>query len=171
MNKHWQAVIVAAVLLAGWSAPAVAKQGKGHGRGHDKAKHAHGKDVGSTEARTDAAKIERRDLERERQRAVVIDRDGHRRIVTDYFDRESLPPGLANRQSLPPGLAKQLRERGRLPPGLQKRLVRVPTPLASRLPGIPSGYRRYFVGRDLIVLDPRTNMVVAVIPDVAVSRR
>jgi hypothetical protein len=147
MNKHWQAVIVAAALLVGWSAPAVAKQG--HGRGHGK---------GHAKARGPAAIADR---------AVVIDREGHRRIVTEYFSRESLPPGLAKRQSLPPGLAKQLRERGRLPPGLQKRLVPVPAPLASRLPGIPRPYRRYFAGHDLIVVDPRTNTVVALIPDVA----
>ena len=104
------------------------------------------------------------------ERAVVIDRDGHRRIVTEYFSRESLPPGLAKRQSLPPGLQKQLRERGRLPPGLQKRLVPVPSPLIVRLPSLPPGYRRYFAGRDLIVVDTRTSAIVAVIPDVVAAR-
>ena len=101
---------------------------------------------------------------------MVIDRDGHRRIVTQYFAAGSLPPGLANRQSLPPGLQKQLRERGRLPPGLQKRLVMVPGPLASQLPPVPPYYTRYFAGRDLLVVDTRTNTIVNVIRDVMARR-
>ena len=97
---------------------------------------------------------------------VVFDRDGHRRIITDYYSREGLPPGLARRESLPPGLARQLRERGQLPPGLQKRLYPVPQPLLGRLPPTPSYYSRYFVGRDLVVLDRRTQRVVAIVPNV-----
>jgi hypothetical protein len=60
--------------------------------------------------------------------------------------REGLPPGLAKRQTLPPGLRKHLRERGELPPGLQKRF-----------------YRSYYSGRDLVIVDTRTNRVVRVI--------
>jgi len=150
MRKQWFAVISVAAALASSvpiaaKVPITAKQGHGHGK----------------------AKIARPLAEQ----AVVIDRDGHRRIVTQYFSRESLPPGLANRRSLPPGLQKQLRERGRLPPGLQKRLVPVPGPLVSRLPRVPPYYHRYFAGRDLVVVDGRTNAVVAVIPDVMASRR
>lgn len=96
----------------------------------------------------------------------VIDRDGHRRIITEYYGHEGLPPGLAKRESLPPGLAKQLHERGTLPPGLQKRLVPIPRPLVGRLPSAPPYYSRYFVGRDLVVLDRRTGRVAAIIPDV-----
>ena len=105
------------------------------------------------------------------KKVVVIDRDGHRRIVTQYYSHESLPPGLAKRQSLPPGLRKQLRERGHLPPGLQKRLVPVPGPLISQLPSLPPYYNRYFAGRDFLIVDRRTNAIVAVIPDVVVPRR
>ena len=144
MGKQWFAVMFVAAALAS-SVPITAKQGRGHGK----------------------AKITRPLAEE----TVVIDRDGHRRIVTQYFSRESLPPGLAKRRSLPPGLQKQLRERGRLPPGLQKRLVPVPEPLVSRLPRIPPYYNRYFAGRDLIVVDRRTNTIVAVISDVMASRR
>jgi len=97
---------------------------------------------------------------------VVIDRNGHRRVVTEYYSREGLPPGLAKRQSLPPGLAKQLRERGHLPPGLQKRLTPVPAPLAGRLPAVPPYYSRYFAGRDLVIVDRRTNTVAAIVPNV-----
>ena len=93
---------------------------------------------------------------------VVIDRDGHLRVVREYYARQSLPPGLAKRESLPPGLAKQLRERGRLPPGLQKRLRPVPPDLATRLPPVPPYYHRYFAGRDLVIVDSRTDRIAAV---------
>ena len=99
-------------------------------------------------------------------RAVVVDRDGHVRIVREYARGGSLPPGLAKRESLPPGLRKQLRERGTLPPGLQKHLVPLPGPLVTRLPAVPPHYDRYFAGDDLIVVDTRTNRVVAIIRDV-----
>ena len=179
MRKHWFAVICVVSVLA-WSAPITAKQGRGHGRGNGKARvekperpeehHAkrekHDRAVPTTgvaRARKPAPPIA--------EQSVVIDRDGHRRIVTQYFSRESLPPGLAKRQSLPPGLQKQLRERGHLPPGLQKRLVPLPGSLVSQLPGLAPYYSRYFAGRDLIVVDTRTNAIVAVIPDVVVPRR
>ena len=97
---------------------------------------------------------------------VVIDRDGHRRIIHDYYTANALPPGLAKRQSLPPGLAKQLRERGELPPGLQKRMTPVPTPLAVRLPRVPTFYSRYFAGNDLLIVDNRSNRLVSLIPNV-----
>lgn len=98
--------------------------------------------------------------------AIVVDRDGHIRIIREYAHAGSLPPGLAKREALPPGLRKQLRERGALPPGLQKHLVPVPAPLVTRLPALPAYYHRYFVGEDLIVVDTRTNQIVAVLLDV-----
>jgi len=95
---------------------------------------------------------------------IVVDRDGHRRVVHEYVTG-GLPPGLAKRESLPPGLRKQLRERGQLPPGLQKRLAPIPAELGARLPVLPPYYSRYFVGRDLVIIDTRTNLIVAVIQD------
>ena len=160
MRKQWFAVISVVCVLA-WSVPIMARQGRGHGHGKAKAE-------GSERAKEQHA---RKPAPPIAEPAVVIDRDGHRRIVTQYFSRESLPPGLAKRQSLPPGLQKQLRERGHLPPGLQKRLVPVPGPLVSQLPGLPPYYSRYFAGRDLIVVDTRRNVIVAVIPDVVVLRQ
>ena len=97
---------------------------------------------------------------------MVIDQAGHRRVVEEFYSSANLPPGLAKRESLPPGLSKQLRERGQLPPGLQKRLTAVPPALGSRLPAMPSHYRRYFAGRDLIYVDNRTNRIVSIIRDV-----
>ena len=99
-------------------------------------------------------------------RVVGVDRDGHVRIVREYARGASLPPGLAKRETLPPGLRQQLRERGALPPGLQKHLVPVPGPLVTRLPAVPPYYDRYFAGEDLIVVDTRTNRVVAILRDI-----
>lgn len=181
MRKPWFAVISVVCALT-WSVQITAKQGRGQGRGKAKAEKSE---------RAAGYKVQAEKHEDGRPRAVaarrvanvrrpappiaepvfVIDRDGHRRIMTEYFSRESLPPGLAKRQSLPPGLQKQLRERGHLPPGLQKRLDPVPGPLVSRLPGLPPYYSRYLAGRDLIVVDTRTNAIVAVIQDVLALRR
>jgi hypothetical protein len=97
---------------------------------------------------------------------ININIDTHRRIVREYYASNSLPPGLAKRQSLPPGLQKQLRERGTLPPGLQKRLVPVSPVLVARLPPLPSYYARYFLNRDLIVVDTRSNRIARIIADV-----
>jgi len=145
--------LIGAGLIAILSAPGALagddKDHKGRGKHHDN----------TADQRAVADTAVRRD-------AFVIDRDGHRRIVTEYVDREGLPPGLARRRSLPPGLARQLRERGQLPPGLQRRLIVVPRPLVDRLPPQPSYYTRYFAGRDMIVVDRRTNRVAAIIPNV-----
>jgi hypothetical protein len=180
MRKDWVAVIGVASLL-GWSAPIMAKQGRGHGRGSKakveqserrderRAKGEHERERPAATGTTGVSRV-RKHAPPIAEQSVVIDRDGHRRVVTEYFSRESLPPGLAKRRSLPPGLQKQLRERGRLPPGLQKRLVPVPQPLMSRLPALPRDFSRYFAGRDLIVVDRRTNAIVAVIPDVVALR-
>ncbi len=113
-----------------------------------------------------AEKADKKAATKDDARAVVVDRDGHVRIVREYARGGSLPPGLAKRESLPPGLRKQLRERGTLPPGLQRHLVPVPGPLVTRLPAVPPYYDRYFAGDDLIVVDTRTNRVVAILRDV-----
>jgi hypothetical protein len=151
MNKKFNASLLMPVVIVLLAAPSISAKGDKVQKG---AKHAN-----------KAAKHEPRH-EAKHEAKYVIDRDGHRRIVTDYYSREGLPPGLAKRDSLPPGLAKQLRERGRLPPGLQKRLTPVPNALNRRFPPAAPYYARYFAGRDLVVIDSRTNQIVDVIPDV-----
>jgi hypothetical protein len=112
-------------------------------------------------------KADKKDAKKDHKtKTIVVDRDGHIRVIREYARGGSLPPGLAKREPLPPGLRKQLRERGELPPGVQKRLVPVPAPLVVRLPAVPSYYQRYFAGDDLIVVNTRTNRVVAIIHDV-----
>jgi len=160
MSKY-RAVFTAFVVFSAFSIavpPAVA----GQGRGQDPAKKA---DKAEKHEQKAEQKADKKD-DKNTAKAVVIDRDGHVRVIREYSHAGSLPPGLAKRESLPPGLREQLRENGALPPGLQKRLVPVPAPLVARLPGIPSYSHRYFVGDDLIVLDTRTNHVIAVIRDV-----
>ena len=114
----------------------------------------------------DDKKDDRADHRRDEGAVVAVDRDGHVRVIRDYARGGSLPPGLAKRQALPPGLREQLRERGALPPGLQKRLVVVPASLSRRLPPVPVYYRRYFAGDDLLVIDTRTNLIVAIVRDI-----
>jgi hypothetical protein len=154
---------VMALLLA----PSVA-HAKGHKHDHDKVrKHDERMYTDTASPRHESAfRMTAVPRDRARPREVVMfDRDGHRRVITEYYTRGNLPPGLARRESLPPGLARQLRERGRLPPGLQRRLTPVPGPLYSRLPALPPYYSRYFAGRDLVVVDRRTNRVAAIIRD------
>jgi hypothetical protein len=131
--------------------------GAGQGRGRGQAKKAD-----KAERKAD----KKDDKKDDKTGTIVVDRDGHIRVIREYARRGSLPPGLAKRESLPPGLRKQLREGGELPPGLRKRLVPVPAPLVVRLPAVPPYYQRYFGGDDLIVVDTRTNRVVAIILDV-----
>ena len=78
-----------------------------------------------------------------------------RRTIDNYLstNRANLPPGLAKRERLPRGLERQLRRNGRLPPGLQKRLQPFPTELERRLPPVPAGYSRVFLGNRALLLN------------------
>src|SRR6185295_2768786 len=156
--------LVSALALGASSVRAFGTTGDKHGKGREQPgkakkdkqedkKNGRGDKRGSHDSRTIAKKAH----------VAVIDRDGHLRVVRQFYEGGSLPPGLAKRESLPPGLSKQLRDRGRLPPGLQKRLRPVPPELATRLPPVPRYYRRYFADRDLVIVDSRTDRIVAVI--------
>ena len=147
--------VAATVTLLAFGIHSDTAAAQGRGRGHAK------------DAKTEKAeKRDDKDKDKEKNKDKAIDRDAHQRVVSEYFAAGSLPPGLAKRQSLPPGLRSQLRERGSLPPGLQRRLVPVPAPLVARLPPVPTYYHRYFAGDDFLVVDARTNRIVAIIRDV-----
>lgn len=92
--------------------------------------------------------------------------DKERRIVREYFHdhHSNLPPGLAKKGSLPPGLQKQLRKTGHLPPGLEKR--RMPSDLEARLPAYYGPHERHVVGNDLILLDPKTGVILDVMQEI-----
>jgi hypothetical protein len=92
------------------------------------------------------------------------------RIIREYYTRNStqgLPPGLAKRGgNLPPGLQKHLQRNGTLPPGLQKRLEPLPTDLNRRLSRIPEDWSRVILGRDVLLIDRRTNRILDIIENV-----
>jgi len=132
--------------------------GQGRGRGHEKAS-------GQSEKAKDAGKD--KDKEHGGDERAVVFSPNERTVLNRYMraNRSNLPPGLAKRDRLPPGLERQVITRGTLPPGLRGHLVRVPADLDRQFSRLPSGYRRYFVGDDLVILDDRTGLIHAVIRD------
>lgn len=155
--------VLAAISFAGVALGAATgtSQGRGQGKKSAKAEQKRGK----AEQKRDK-KDQKADTKHDGADVIVVDREGHVRVIREFGRSGSLPPGLAKREALPPGLRAQLHERGALPPGLQKHLVLVPVSLGRRLPPVPSYYRRYFAGDDLLVVDTRTNQIVAIISDV-----
>lgn len=85
--------------------------------------------------------------------------DHDRMLIEDYYkkNRRGLPPGLAKRNGLPPGLAK----RDSLPPGLQ--YSPLPAELEARLTPLPSTYVRVRVGKDIVLMDGKTRVILDVI--------
>lgn len=155
-------VVFSALAIAVPAAAAPLDQGRGQEKKAEKKAEKLDKKIDKIEKKADKAD-DRRDKKAD-DKVAVIDRDGHVRVFHEY--RGSLPPGLAKREALPPGLRNQLRERGELPPGLQKRLIPVPAPWVARLPPLPPHHTRYFAGDDFVVVDTRTNRIVALVRDV-----
>jgi hypothetical protein len=95
----------------------------------------------------------------------ISDRD--RGLIQEHYQRgkkkhKGMPPGLAKRgDDLPPGLAK----RDRLPPGLQGKSL--PHALEQRLSRLPANYIRLRIGRDIVLLDEKTRVVIDVVYGVA----
>ena len=51
-----------------------------------------------------------------------------------------------------------------LPPGLEKK--RLPGDLNKRLSPVPKGYKRLTVGRDVVLVDERTQVIVDILTDI-----
>lgn len=106
--------------------------------------------------------------------AVFSQKDA--KIIRDYYEalnkqeqehkakEKGLPPGLAKREQLPPGLQQHLERHGKLPPGLEKK--RLPGDLDKRLSPVPKGYKRLIVGRDVVLVDERTQVIADILTDV-----
>jgi len=99
-------------------------------------------------------------------RAVVEARfsDRDRAIMGEYYRAakpKKTPPGLAKREPLPPGLAR----RDTLPPGLQGRLL--PRELEARLTVLPAAQVRVIIGRDIVLMQRDTRVVLDILYGVA----
>lgn len=95
---------------------------------------------------------------------IVVDihfTNGDRTLIKNYYKKlrkkKGIPPGLAKRKSLPPGLAKRVK----LPPGLQGDPL--PAGLERQLSRLPSTYVRLQVGRDIVLMNTRTRVVMDVL--------
>jgi len=90
--------------------------------------------------------------------------DRDRVLIEEHYrakKSKKVPPGLAKREQLPPGLAK----RDTLPPGLQGRLL--PRELESRLAVLPAAYVRVIIGRDVVLMNRDTRVVLDILYGVA----
>ncbi len=77
-----------------------------------------------------------------------------------YQEGRGLPPGLAKRDRLPPGLEKHLIKGGTLPPGLQKKIQPLPIAVERQLRVLPPGYRRGYVGGNIVIMNNKTSLVL-----------
>ena len=90
--------------------------------------------------------------------------DRDRALIDEHYRAtkpKKAPPGLAKRERLPPGLAK----RDSLPPGLQGRSL--PRELESRLAVLPAAYVRVIIGRDIVLMNRDTRVVLDILYGVA----
>ncbi|MFN7114335.1 MAG: hypothetical protein ACK4PK_08245 [Alphaproteobacteria bacterium] len=78
--------------------------------------------------------------------------------------RDGLPPGLAKKDQLPPGLQKQLKKNGTLPPGLVRN--ELPLSLQNKLYPPKKGTKRILVGRDVVLIDTKTDLILDILHDV-----
>ena len=105
-------------------------------------------------------------MQNQNTRVEVAFNDHDRRHIQSYYQHhhKGLPPGLAKKKHLPPGHQKQLMRKGKLPPGLAKRGL--PRELERQLAPLPSGYVRLQVGRDIVLLDEHTRVILDIIYDI-----
>ena len=94
---------------------------------------------------------------------LIIDAQ-QEQIIRSWFGNPAnlygLPPGLSKKDNLSPGLQKQLVKNGKLPPGLQKRIRPLPITLEARLPRLPDGKKRVFLGGNVIIFDQRSSAII-----------
>ncbi len=108
-----------------------------------------------------------------------------KRLINDYFAKRtvgkgkvkikpkkagksgSTPPGLAAKKTLTPGHAKRLERKGTLPLGLAKRDL--PSDLASLLPPVRPGHKRYIVGNDVVLIERATGLILDILFGVALN--
>ena len=186
-NRLFGTVLLLSGALAISAAPAFA-QGRGWGRekhqekadhrghGRDHADHGRGneRDHGHAFVRErdhgGGHEAYRRYDRRESGRYRYWGGDRDRGIVVSYYREHprGLPPGLAKRESLPPGLQRQLRVNGHLPPGLERDVVWFPRDLDRELGPVPYGYRRCWVGGNVMVVNPQTFAILEIVQGISI---
>lgn len=80
-------------------------------------------------------------------------------LVNDWY--RANPQTLASYSALPPGIAMNLARGKPLPPGIAKRML--PTGLQASLPAPPTGYGRFIVGDDLVLLELSSGLIADVV--------
>jgi len=147
---------LALALVAGGPALADPKKGHGgHGQGHGKGpgKGGHEEAVDGTDA---AAQVR---IGGGAPSVSVTFGMGERDLIASYY-RES----AIRADSLPPGIAKNLARGKRLPPGIAKK--QIPHALLVRLPPIDDRYARVVVGRDVLMIEVGTGLIVDILRNV-----
>ena len=81
-------------------------------------------------------------------------------LIRDYFGGVSVPVEYQRAKPLPPGIQKNLARGKPLPPGIAKKVA--PRDLVTRLPPRP-GYSYLVVGRDVVLIQVSTNLVIDVL--------
>jgi Ni/Co efflux regulator RcnB len=154
-STRWMVTLAVGVLMM-TSHVALAQEhehGEGRGKGHEN----HG-DEGDNQDHRD-----HRDHQDHRDHYDAQDRESVRGWYDEHENNNNLPRGLAKRDRLPPGLERQLVLRGALPLGLQRRIQPCPEDLERRLPPPPSGYAHVLLGGHIVLLNPRSYVVVDII--------
>lgn len=151
------ALALASILTA---APAFAKGGDEHGKGHGKDKH----------EQQEQKQQERHGADRrvEDVRVGGYFNDEHRNAVRHYYSEQygsgkACPPGLAKKHNgcMPPGQARKLAVGERVPTGVT--LYPVPRPVIVQLPPPPYGYRYARVGNDIVLVRNNNQVIVDII--------
>lgn len=78
--------------------------------------------------------------------------------ITDYYR------GRPAQGSLPPGIAKNLARGKPLPPGIAKKYL--PGDLTARLPRLDDRYLRVVVGRDVLLIEAGSGLILDVLKSV-----
>lgn len=75
--------------------------------------------------------------------------------ITDYYRGRPAP------SSLPPGIAKNLARGKPLPPGIAKKYL--PSDLTARLPRLDDRYLRIVAGRDVLLIEAGSGLILDVL--------
>ena len=78
------------------------------------------------------------------------------RVIRDYYEPRY--------RSLPPGLAKKYYRTGHLPPGWERKMEPLPVAVERQLVVLPPGYRRGYVDGTVVVFEPRTQVIIDIVP-------